>query len=109
MYSTVNEQAGSTGVRKEPYSGEVQQPERTTPALCDRGQAEQPAEAATDLGHADVLRSRLTDRGLLDQVTDKCNVKTDPIKITVRISHGDIHIEIHDACIGCLINFEGSY
>jgi hypothetical protein len=38
-----------------PYSSEVQQPERTIPALCDHGQAEQPAEAATDLGHADVL------------------------------------------------------
>ena len=33
------------------YSNPSAQP----PALCDRGQAEQPAEVATDLGHADVL------------------------------------------------------
>jgi hypothetical protein len=37
------------------YSSEVQQPERTTPALCDRGQAEQPGEAAAVLGRAYVL------------------------------------------------------
>jgi hypothetical protein len=37
------------------YSSEVQQPERTTPALCDCGQAEQPGEAAAGLGRADVL------------------------------------------------------
>ena len=38
-----------------PYSSEVQQPGRTTPALCDRGHAKQPGQAAAVLGRAHVL------------------------------------------------------
>ena len=37
------------------YSREVQQPARTTPAMCDCGQAEQPGKAAAVLGRAHVL------------------------------------------------------
>ena len=38
-----------------PYSSEVRQPGRTTPALCDRGHAKQPGQAAAALGLAHVL------------------------------------------------------
>jgi hypothetical protein len=45
----------ATNMGRALYSSEVQQPERTTPALYDCGRAEQPGEAAVILGRADVL------------------------------------------------------
>ncbi len=51
------------------YSSEVQQPERTTPALCDRGQAKQPGEAAAVLGRAHVLHPGGPVDGVATKVT----------------------------------------
>ena len=53
--SQSTDQMIATNMGRALYSSEVQQPERTTPALCDRGQAEQPGEAAAVLGRAHVL------------------------------------------------------
>ena len=41
-----------------PYSSEVQQPGRTTPALCDRGHVKQLGQAAAVLGRAHVLHPK---------------------------------------------------